>query len=466
MGEIKGNPKRAGLGYTIGNYFIRGIGFITLPIFSRLLSTEDFGIFNTFTAYENILFILIGLALHTSFKNANLKYPEKFRNYISDCVAICLAVGAIFMIIALGLSFFVKEISFEYSVILVVGSTATAIIAYYNSYLGVYYKSGSYLIIAGINAISNVILSLALILSVFSNNRGMGRIYGKTLPIIMISACLVYRLWKTNKPSLNMEYIKFALRFSMPLIPHGLSQVLLSSSDRIMISNFIGDSEAGIYSFAFTLSSIVGVTYSSLDQVWSPWFFQAFKQKRYIDIKRNANVYLALMSMLTVIIMLICPEATLIIGSAKYEDSLSLAVPVIIAGYFSFVYSFSAVVEYYHEKTKYIAIGTIMAALINVILNYICILKWGYVAAAYTTIFTYMLYCAFHSIIASRILNGLSLYNMFFFAAMIIFVVSMALFSQVLLSYYIPRWIVAIIIGIVLLVYFDRKIGIKRVLKR
>ena len=68
MGQAKQNSiKRAGVGYTIGNYLIRGLGFLTVPIFSRLLSTADYGFYNTYTSYESILFIFVGLALHTTF---------------------------------------------------------------------------------------------------------------------------------------------------------------------------------------------------------------------------------------------------------------------------------------------------------------------------------------------------------------------------------------------------------------
>lgn len=458
MDEVKGDPKKAGIGYTIGNYLIRGIGFITLPIFSRLLTTEDFGFFNTFISYEGILFIIIGMAFHTSFKNAYLKYPDKFRDYISDCVGICLIIGTVFMMSAIILTFFIKSLTLQYAIMLIAGSTATALVAYYNAYLGIYYQSSSYLIIAGLNAIANVIVSLGLILTIFSNDRGMGRIYGKTLPIIFISFYLVYRLWKTNKPRFSKEYVRYAFRFSLPLVPHGLSQVLLSSSDRIMISNMIGNSEAGIYSFAYTLSSIVSVTYASLDQVWSPWFYESFKQKRFGDIKRNANTYMSLMSLITIIVMLICPEATLIIGSAKYESSIALAVPVIVGGYFAFIYNFAAVVEYYHEKTKYIAMGTILAAAINVFLNYYFIQKCGYVAAAYTTVFTYFLYFIFHSIIASRILNGRRLYNTYFFALMLLFVVIMAILIQFLFEWVFLRWGMAIILGIFTVIFAEKQV--------
>ena len=74
---------KAGAGYVIGNYLLKGITFLSAPIFTRLLTKEEFGLFGTYTSYESILYIFIGLALHSSLNNAKYKYKEKFNEYVS-----------------------------------------------------------------------------------------------------------------------------------------------------------------------------------------------------------------------------------------------------------------------------------------------------------------------------------------------------------------------------------------------
>ena len=49
---------KAGIGYTIGNYLLKGLSFFTIPIFTRLLTTQDYGKYNVFLSYENIIFVL------------------------------------------------------------------------------------------------------------------------------------------------------------------------------------------------------------------------------------------------------------------------------------------------------------------------------------------------------------------------------------------------------------------------
>ena len=67
---------KAGFGYTIANYLIKGLAFFTLPIFTRLLTTADFGIYNTFLAYENILTVILGVSFYSSFNAARFKFSK------------------------------------------------------------------------------------------------------------------------------------------------------------------------------------------------------------------------------------------------------------------------------------------------------------------------------------------------------------------------------------------------------
>ena len=76
--ELKKNKVlKAGIGYTIGNYFLKGLGFITVPIFSRLMAVSDYGIYNTFLSYEGMLYLFIGLALHSSIKMQSISMVMK-----------------------------------------------------------------------------------------------------------------------------------------------------------------------------------------------------------------------------------------------------------------------------------------------------------------------------------------------------------------------------------------------------
>ena len=77
--EMGKSAVKAGLWYTIGNIALKGCAFLTLPVFTRLLSTSDFGVYNAYIAYEQIFTAILGVGF-TNNKNAKLDFKENFKN--------------------------------------------------------------------------------------------------------------------------------------------------------------------------------------------------------------------------------------------------------------------------------------------------------------------------------------------------------------------------------------------------
>lgn len=397
---------KAGIGYTVGNYLIKGISFLTVPLFARLLSPSDYGIFNTYLAYESVFYLFVGLALHTCLKNAKYKYEAEFQKFSSSCLLLVCIVFAAWIFVVNILFPFINRLT-DYPRwlvnVLIFHCFASSLLIFYNSYISIDYAYKSYLAVSAINAVGNIAISVLLILFVFPSSRYVGRILGTVLVLVPITVYIIFYFWKKAKPKVNKKYWHFALKFSLPLVPHGLSQVILSQFDRIMITRMIGAAESGIYSFAYTIFSIVQITGSSIDSAWTPWFYQQMHDKNYDGIKKRSSFVIISMSVFMSIVMLISPELLSLLGTKSYADSVYCVIPLVAGGFFAFLYNFPAGIEYYFEKTKFIMAGTMAAALLNIVLNYIFIKQYGYVAAAYTTLATYVLYFVFHWFLSRKI---------------------------------------------------------------
>lgn len=453
---------KAGIGYTIGNYMLKGLSFLTVPIFSRLLSTSDYGVFNTYLAYQTILFLLIGMALHTSLKNARYKFKDDFAGYNSNCILLAVCSLGVWLAIAnicyplygewLGFPRFIVNL-------LLLDSFGTALIQFFNVYVGLDYRYTSFLKISAFNALGNLGLSVLLILTFCNENRAAGRIMGNALPVVVIACVIIWYFWRQKKPVFRAEYAKYAVRYSIPLIPHGISQVVLSQFDRIMIQNMVGSAQAGIYSFGYTIFSIINVTASSLDNVWGPWFYEKMAQGKYEDIRKNSSKYAFGMLMFSGMVMLGTPELVKILGAKEYWDAMYTVIPVVVGGYFTFLYTFPSSVEYFYEKTKYIALGTGMAAIINILLNYIFINKFGYVAAAYTTLVTYLLYFIFHYVIAWKIHKSF-IYDTGKLISFSLGAVAMGATALLLIDNWLVRWLLLLATGVFFLYWLEREFDI------
>ena len=236
--------------------------------------------------------------------------------------------------------------------ILVFHCLGSAMFQLFNVYVGLNYSVKSYLALTAVNALSNMGLSIVLILTVFRDNRLMGRIVGSALPIVLIAGYICYYFFKKSKPQVNKQYWKYALQYSLPIIPHGISQVILSSFDRIMIKGMVGATEAGLYSFAGTINSIIVVVSSSLDKVWKPWFYEKMDAKEYQLIRKSAARYIFGFALLIAMVVMVIPELIWILGTEEYWKTTACVVPVVLGGYFAFIYTIPVYVEYFYKKTK------------------------------------------------------------------------------------------------------------------
>lgn len=442
---------KATAGYIIGNYLLKGITFLSIPIFARLLETEDYGVYNTFIAYEGILFVLVGMAIHSSYKNANLKYGTDqeygYSKYRSDTLMLviftallyCVALNVFYNIVA-RYTFFTR---FEAN-LLVIYAFSSAIIVCFNTDVGIRYEFKQFLKVAGINAISNILLSVVLITLAFKDMRYEGRILGTTIPAFFLAICIVISYLRKEKPAFNKKEIKWGLQYSLPIIPHGISQRILSQFDQIMITNMINTSATGLYGFAGNVSLIFSVTFQSVDTVWSQWFYDCKKNNNLKGIRDFSAYYVMMMFALACALMFAAPEIITIIGSKKYADSIYCVPPLVAGSFFTFLYSLPSVAEYYFEKTKSIAFATSVAALLNIGLNYIFIPKFGYVAAAYTTLMTYMIYFIFHCYMAYRIEHSIS-YSWKTVLTCATLVLAAIPISETLIPYMAIRWMIVLL---------------------
>lgn len=404
-----GREIKAGVGYTIGNIFIKGMVFISLPIFSRLLTTEQFGIYNTYMAYEAILAILLGLGMYSSIKNAKIDYPDKVDVYVSTLLKITLIplISAILCAVFAG-SLFSDFLGLNRSILLLLifQSYGSAMLSISNSRLSLDYNYKKYLGFAAFNTILNVGLSLVLILFIFSDQREFGRIVGSAVPLIIIGIYVFAYYTRKGGNRFEGSMAKYGLSIGLPLIWHYLSQQIQNQFDRIAITKIVGASATGIYSFAYTVANILQVMFYSTENVWSVWMYDQMSKRNYTAIREASKKYILLISSIAILMLVGSREVILIMGDKEYWEGATIFIPILIGIYLLFLYTIPAGIEYYYKKTKYIAIMTAIAAFVNITLNFALIPCFGYIIAAYTTMLSYAVQFAAHWIISDRVLKN------------------------------------------------------------
>jgi O-antigen/teichoic acid export membrane protein len=119
---------------------------------------------------------------------------------------------------------------------------------------------------------------------------------------------------------------------------------------------------------------------------------------------------------MNLILIILAPEVISIFATIEYREAIYVVPPVALSVFFIFLYSFFANFEFYYKKTFFIMVSSVIGAALNIVLNYIFIQQFGYIAAAYTTLFCYMIYSFAHYIamraVCNKFLNGVKVYNL------------------------------------------------------
>ncbi|WP_294903650.1 oligosaccharide flippase family protein [uncultured Eubacterium sp.] len=433
--------KKASFCYLIGNFFNKGLAFLTIPIFTRLLSTTDYGIINTYSSWAGILSMIVGFAMHMSIRNAFVDYKDDTESYLSTIIKFTLLSSLGFMLIFYAVvKIFRINISLSLVFICLFHSVASSIIEDVSCYFMMKYNYIKRTILMILPNLISVCVAIFLISYILKKDLYLGKIIPEALTIIIFA--IILSICYTKK-GFNTAYIKHALKISLPLILHGAALNILSNSDRIMITWLADASQAGIYSLVYSLGMVTYAITLSIDGIWIPWFTNKMKEKSYDEINYITKDYIKLITYIMCGLIIVSPEILKILASKSYWEGIKLIPIIIVANFLFFAYNIYSNLEHYYKKSNQITALTILAAVLNLVLNYIFIPKFGYVAAAFTTAISYFVVFILHSIYSKTLNSNIFSIKMFILPIIEIFIFC-ALF-YLLTDHAIIRWAVAVI---------------------
>lgn len=444
---------KAGIWYTISSVTVKAITILTTPIFTRMMTTSDYGLATTFTSWYSLLMIFCSLNLTYSIGRAKLDFPGKLDEYVGSMQCLSFFTTVAICVVAIP---FVKplasfmEINAPLMFILMVYLLFHPAINFTQSKYRYSYHYKGNIGITAYTTITSIVVTFGLML-IFKEERYYAKVLGSVIPAVVLSLIFWGASLKKHAVRVNRVYWKYGLSISLPLILHSISLNILSQSDRIMITKFCGTGSTGIYSLAYSYAILINIVLSAVNEAWLPWFHDSFFAGNYAAIKKNVKPLVRLGCMLGIGCIAIAPEAMLILGPSEYKIGQWAVAPVTVGVVCQFIYQQYVHIELHEKKTRFISLGTVIAAGLNVVLNFIFIPKYGFVAAAYTTLFCYFVLMFVHLYI-TRIVLKVHLYDdsyMFLALGVIAFisVMFMSIYHLLLI-----RYVILIIICMIYLI--------------
>ena len=453
-------PLKTSFWFVLCSIVQKGIIFITTPIFTRIMTKDEYGVVSVYNSWHAIITIIATLQLSAgAFNKAMIKYDHDRDGYVSASFGLSIISIIISIIIFYPISIIFHnaiDLSPSFIILLFVEIFFSNAMALLTSRERFEFK---YKLVAILTFMGNILATIvSLVFVVLSDeNKAFFRIFGIVIIHVMVYSIAIFIILKRNKTIFNKEYWLYAIHFNIPLIPHYLSQQVLNSSDRIMINDILGSDSAAMYSLGYQIAVVMGILSSSIHASFAPWTYQKIKLHELESIGKRALQIELFIGGMCLLFSFFAPEFIMILGGINYKEAMYIVPPVSMSVLFSIMYSFFGNVEFYFEKTKFVMIASCIAAGMNILLNSIYIPIYGYVAAGYTTLFCYIAYSFIHFLFMKKICKDNYIDNPYKTTKMWIIAILFVILSlgvTFIYEFYVIRYIIVIIIAFLMSIFF------------
>ena len=393
----------------LSTLLLKGISIFTAPLFSRLLGSSGYGVTSIYSIMTGAVAIAFPLQTQGTLVNARVEYSEDVQNkYQSSVMGLSILSFALFSAVLL---LFRKPLGPVLGMdnfliwLMLLQAFGTFCVSFLNTKFVYEMKAGWNMIISLGVTFTTLILSVVLILQMPQEVNYYGRVLAISLTygVIGIPAC-IYIIAK-GKSLFNREYWKFCLALAIPTVCYNLSDLILGQSDRLMLNGMLTTAAVGQYSLALNFAGIMFTIFGALNKSWMPFFFDDLKKGDRQRVRSAADNCLELYTVLSVGFLLLTREVYHIFAAEEFWVGTDL-VTVFVASYFlNFLCTFPVNYEYYHKKTKIVAVITISSSVLNIGLNYILIRKLGMSGAAIATMVSHSVQLLMHYVYVRYILG-------------------------------------------------------------
>ncbi len=384
--------------YTLLQLVNSGIPFLLLPVLTRYLTPEDYGMIATYNTFVGMLSIFIGLSMSGAVGVSffHLK-QEALKKYIGNVFNILLiTTSLVLLIVMLFEPYLVEKLKLP-----VIWLYIAIFVAWMQMVTSInltlwrsQQKAKPFALYSVVQTLFNISLSLFLI--IILHYGWEGRVTGTVTAVIIFGLLSIFFIYKRGYAVFNYSvgYMKDALKFGIPLIPHQMALWMRSGVDILLITSIVGVSSTGLYSVGFQFGMVVGLFAAAFNNAFSPYLYEKLKnitpeiQKNLVKFTYIYFVGIVIFAMLlsTFFIWMI-PYflGEKFQGASQYIYWISLA--------YAFQGMYLMVVNYifYAKKNYLLSMVTISTSIFHVVLSYALIHYYGAIGAAYASVVSFFL---------------------------------------------------------------------------
>ncbi|RDB63922.1 hypothetical protein C1878_03810 [Gordonibacter sp. 28C] len=404
--DIEGKAKAAGrsaVWYTAATFLTKGLGFITIPIFTRIMTTGEFGLYNNFAAWQVILLSLFSLEGYATLNRARLDiHGKQLQDYQFTLLTSGMGLTfllAMLLLVAPGVPESLTDLDRQYLYIMVLYLLFQPAFTMFQTLQRVQYR---YKLSAGLSlgaSLLATLLSVALVLVL--PDALMGRIVGQYVPFAVLGIGFYLWYWKTGG-RFRLEHLKYAIPLCVPLVIAALGGQILLLGCRIVTQHTCGADQVAFLSLATTLAQIALILINALNNAWAPWLYDCLEAGASDKATGTFKVYIWGIAVLTVLVSLFAPELVLLLGGEEYAPTIWLVPSFMANCLLGMLTNQYVYLETYHKDVRAGGVATLLLGLLNLPLCWLFVTALGFEYVGYANIVSNALLVLVHKIIVRK----------------------------------------------------------------
>lgn len=391
--------------YFFASIFVKVLQVLIFPIVTRYIDTKSYGVLETVNSIRQIMPIILSLCLDAAYYRFYYKYngdETKLKLFISTYFWVVVLWGITVTVVSIIVSYVYLQstsnlfLFHPFMTLTMIGS-----LLYQLSFIGNAYQQQNLKaeFVGIVSTAYQVLLHVVFIFLLLVPQIGAeSKIYGIFAADVIYSIVYIGLLCKKRLIAFQWDFsiVLEGLLYSLPLIPSQLCVWITQLSDKIVLGAYKGFSETGIYSVGYALAQLVAMFSGAVFLAYKPMIFTMLTEDEGAGGKKISNflpIYYFVSLWLGIGISLLSREAITILTHKSYYDAFVFVPIISLSCLFQALYRpFNEILNYY-RKTVMVALGAILQALANLILNILFIPKFGAMAAAWSTLVSFLLLC-------------------------------------------------------------------------
>ena len=432
-------PAKASAWYIGSSVLAKGISALVTPIFTRLLTPEEYGLYPLYLSWLSVFTILISLELAGGVMYRGLqKFENNKDEFISASFGLFLCVFVVSCSLYFAFSSFINSVTrlgTFVTFLMLCTIFSNTVTGFYTAKAKYEYKYMRATLINLISSLASPLLSVALIF--LSYYKSEARIIASSFVLIFIAVYALSSMLKSSKTLYQKDVWFFLLRFNLPLLPHYLALGLILRSGELVIGRAYGTEALGKYSVATSIGMALTVITGGLLSALSPWILRRIKSSENERIQDLLLLLTKGLCILTLVLLAASPELLSILTPPAFHSVLIAVFPIALSVIPIFLSNVLTSSEAYFEKSYLTALPSLISAAISILLSLLVLPKVDYRFAGVFVLISYLILAVLNTLLYKRLSGELLIKvkpTLTVFALTVLYSIPLLLFRNAILS--------------------------------